>query len=73
MTNLQSYGLTNNWLHRAHIGLSASTGQLADNHDILYLKSYSDAKVMEAEEAEEANKSRFELEQHRPVDQKFDK
>lgn len=73
VSNLAQYGLTSNWLQRSHIGLTASTGQLADNHDILYMKSYSDAKVLEAEEAEDANKAHFELEERSSVDQKFQK
>jgi len=30
------------WISQAHIGISASTGQLADNHDVLSLHTYSD-------------------------------
>jgi mannose-binding lectin 2 len=28
------------WLEHAHIGLTASTGQLADNHDVISLATY---------------------------------
>lgn len=42
--------LEKGWARKAYVGLTATTGQLADNHDVLSLKTYSDAKVMEAEE-----------------------
>jgi mannose-binding lectin 2 len=43
------------WLAKAHIGVTASTGQLADNHDVLGLEVYSDSDAhLEAEAAPEA-------------------
>jgi len=33
------------WLARSYLGVSASTGQLADNHDVLALDVYSDKQV----------------------------
>lgn len=39
------------WLKSAYIGISATTGQLADNHDIISLSVYSDHEVMEKEAA----------------------
>jgi hypothetical protein len=47
------------WLMKSHIGITASTGQLADNHDILYLKTFSDAQVLEQKEEEESKKVNF--------------
>ncbi len=44
--------LQKGWVKKAYIGITATTGQLADNHDVLSLKTYSDAKVMEAEESQ---------------------
>jgi hypothetical protein len=32
------------WPREAHIGLTASTGQLSDNHDVLSLVTFSDHK-----------------------------
>ncbi|TDH70885.1 hypothetical protein CCR75_002909 [Bremia lactucae] len=34
----------NDWLRRVSFGITASTGALADNHDILRVQSYSDMK-----------------------------
>ena len=34
-----------NWARSALLGLSASTGQLSDNHDVISLKSFTDVKV----------------------------
>ena len=42
--------LPQNWASRAYIGLSATTGALADNHDLLSLKTYSDLAVLEHDE-----------------------
>jgi hypothetical protein len=33
--------------------MTATTGALADNHDVISLKTYSDLAVLEAEEEEE--------------------
>ena len=54
-------GLPDNWATRAHIGLTATTGALADNHDILALKTYSDQAVMELEDEEDKKKTNFAL------------
>jgi mannose-binding lectin 2 len=41
------------WLHRAHLGITASTGQLADNHDLLSLEVFDDQFThLEAEVAQ---------------------
>lgn len=58
---LGELGLPVGWLRRAHVGVTASTGQLADNHDILSLGVYSDEKQMEIDEEAEANKKQFVL------------
>lgn len=44
---LDDLPLKKDWAVRAHIGITASTGQLADNHDLISLSTFSDAKVME--------------------------
>lgn len=46
--------MPSDWLNKAYVGITASTGQLADNHDVLSLMSYSDHQVLE--QAEEAKK-----------------
>ncbi len=46
LTNLT---LPSGWLQHAHVGMSASTGQLADNHDVISFQAYSEAYVMETE------------------------
>uniref|UniRef100_A0A7S2D3Y1 L-type lectin-like domain-containing protein n=1 Tax=Octactis speculum TaxID=3111310 RepID=A0A7S2D3Y1_9STRA len=33
------------WLAKAHIGVTASTGQLADNHDVISLSTYTDLEL----------------------------
>ena len=43
------------WANRAYVGMTATTGALADNHDIISLKTYSDQAVMEQEEQVEKN------------------
>jgi hypothetical protein len=42
-----AFRLPKDWLVRAHVGITASTGQLADNHDVISLASFSDASVLE--------------------------
>jgi mannose-binding lectin 2 len=68
-----SINLLDGWLHRAHIGITASTGQLADNHDILYLKTYSSAALLDLMETEESNKKNFVLEDFLPAETKLKK
>lgn len=53
--------LKHDWANRAYLGLTASTGALADNHDILSLSTYSDHEVMELAEEEKAAKREFPL------------
>lgn len=49
----------NDWTQRAHLAVTASTGQLADNHDVLSLSSYSTLQRMEADEKAEGNEIKF--------------
>lgn len=51
--NLEDIKLPDYWANRAYIGMTATTGALADNHDILSIKTYSDQAVMEQEEQQE--------------------
>ena len=51
--------LPEGWLTKAHIGFTATTGQLADNHDILSFQAFSDFTVMEASEEADAAKKLF--------------
>jgi mannose-binding lectin 2 len=43
MNNGKKFG--ENWAKSAHIGVTASTGQLADNHDVLSLVTYADIEA----------------------------
>lgn len=44
-----------NWLSRAYMGVTSSTGQLADNHDVLELEVFSDKEVhVESEKMDES-------------------
>eukprot|EP01035_Chromulina_nebulosa_P019165 gene19165-25009_t len=52
--------LQKDWLKKAYVGITATTGQLADNHDVISLTSYSDYEVMEKVEEEKDNKRLFE-------------
>jgi len=60
LTNLQ---LPEEWARKAHIGITASTGQLSDNHDVLSLMTLSDAEISEMHELALATSSKqiFEL------------
>ena len=48
------------WLSRAYLGVSASTGQLADNHDVLELEAFSSQTAHVEAEAAEAEEKYFE-------------
>ena len=52
--------LDEQWLSRAYLGITASTGQLADNHDVLGLGVFSDKEVHD------------EVEKFADVEQKFE-
>ncbi|KAJ8603710.1 hypothetical protein CTAYLR_000197 [Chrysophaeum taylorii] len=47
------------WLSRAYLGISASTGQLADNHDVLSLDVFSDKEVHNEVESEMISEPNF--------------
>eukprot|EP01038_Epipyxis_sp_PR26KG_P011075 gene11075-14869_t len=64
-------GLPHQWLLESHIGFTATTGQLADNHDLISFKSFSDNAVMESEESKDRHKKLFSLNmtaEHKPED-----
>ncbi len=69
--NVTDLKLPSNWVPRSHIGLTATTGQLADNHDIIYLKSFSDAKVLDQAEEMEQNKVHFAVDGDLSLDQQI--
>lgn len=58
--SIKDLGLPKDWIKKSYLGLTATTGQLADNHDVISLASYSDFDVMEVTEAEKDNKKLFE-------------
>ncbi len=66
--NVANLGLPVNWARSAHLGLTATTGQLADNHDIISLKSYTDAELLEVVETEESQKRHFQLDPQQSFD-----
>ena len=51
--------LTKDWLKRAYVGITGTTGALADNHDIISLSTYSDFRAMVQLEAEKDEKRLF--------------
>jgi mannose-binding lectin 2 len=69
--NVSLHSLDENWLKRAHIGLTATTGQLADNHDVISLVSYSDQSVMEEKLEEEKATKLFNLGDYRTTEEKL--
>ena len=54
-------GLSADWLVESHIGFTGTTGQLADNHDILSLEAFSDDEVMQSVEMNRTSKRHFNL------------
>jgi len=55
--DLENLALPKGWASSAYVGLTASTGQLSDNHDVLSFVTYSDSQVMaEAESTSEKKK-----------------
>lgn len=58
--NINNLTLPDNFVLKAHIGVTATTGQLADNHDVLSLMSFSDSSVMETEDLKQLEKVSFE-------------
>lgn len=48
------------WLMKAHIGITASTGQLADNHDVISLSTYTDSVLHDAHELQLLRTPKFE-------------
>jgi lectin, mannose-binding 2 len=61
------------WLSKAFVGLTASTGQLADNHDVLSLQSFSDYEVMEHHEEAKKKEKAFSSGERDPVDVRLTK
>lgn len=70
-TTINNLNLPSGWLSRSHIGITATTGQLADNHDVIYLKSFTNATVLEQDEDAEINTPHFEMPQNTHSDEKF--
>lgn len=54
-------GLPRDWLKKAHIGITATTGGLADNHDIISLQSFSDFEVLEQTEIQQEKYKLFQI------------
>mmetsp|Transcript_5382 Transcript_5382/g.5546 ORF Transcript_5382/g.5546 Transcript_5382/m.5546 type:complete len:414 (+) Transcript_5382:70-1311(+) len=58
--SLRNIALPQEWARRAHIGVTGTTGQLSDNHDVISMQTYSDYQVMEAHDAVQETKKKFE-------------
>ena len=58
-------------LSKSYIGVTATTGQLADNHDIIYLKTSSDATQID--QVEEEAKIHFALDEDLSTPDKFNR
>ncbi|CAM9225147.1 unnamed protein product [Ascophyllum nodosum] len=50
------------WTKGAHLGLTASTGQLSDNHDVVRLETYVSSEAAEKGEKDRENKRPVEVE-----------
>jgi mannose-binding lectin 2 len=59
--NVSLGALDPEWLRKAHVGLTATTGQLADNHDVISFVAYSDNAVMEDVLTKQKEQKLFEL------------
>lgn len=72
---ISDIGLPSNWLRRSYLGLSASTGQLADNHDIISLAAFSDSHpaIIEDEERRTAAKRLFNNGFNLPTEQRIER
>jgi len=68
---IRALPLPPNWAENAYIGLTATTGQLADNHDIISLSTYSDHSALEVHEAANAEKKDFKLDPGMSVEEKL--
>lgn len=49
------------WTKGSHLGLTASTGQLSDNHDVIRLETYVSSEAAEKGEQRRENASPGEL------------
>jgi mannose-binding lectin 2 len=58
---LTDMDLPEDWATESYLGITAATGQLSDNHDILSLVTYVDPEVMEEEERLKNSKSIYEV------------
>ena len=55
---IEKLDLPQGWLEHAHIGVTATTGQLADNHDVISLQTYTEPATME-KDIQQANFHKF--------------
>lgn len=49
------------WTKAGHLGLTASTGQLSDNHDVIRLETYVSSEAAEKGEEKREQRSAVEL------------
>jgi mannose-binding lectin 2 len=59
--DLTDMDLPEDWASESYLGITAATGQLSDNHDILSLVTYVDQEVMEKEELIRNSKTVYEV------------
>ena len=52
--------LKDKWIVNSYVGFTATTGQLADNHDIISFQAFSDSEVMEYVENNTSTRREFE-------------
>lgn len=56
---VKDLGLSTSWINSAHVGMTASTGQLADNHDVIAFEAFSDQVLMEHVDANRKRERKF--------------
>jgi len=71
--NIENIHLSPGWATESYFGLTASTGQLADNHDVISLITDSDIAAMEVVAATVAPKKAFELDATLPIEERIKK
>ena len=67
---VDSPALPKDWLKTAYVGITASTGQLADNHDVISLLSFSDFDRMEEDLERRSVAKPFEGGAHLPQEER---
>jgi hypothetical protein len=69
--DLVDTGLPAYWANKAYMGLTATTGALADNHDVLAIKTYTNQAEMEEDDVKQKSERPFQLAEEGSVEDKI--